>query len=421
MRVERRRYWNLENVAAAGLSDPLKGSDEDLVSALEELLVDAVGRQMMADVPLGAFLSGGIDSSLVTALMVRANRGPIRTFSIGFDEDAFDESKHAAAIAAHLGTVHTPLTVTAQDALKAAPSIVDHYDEPFSDHSQIPTFLLARLTREHVTVALSGDGGDELFAGYNRYQLAGRKWAHVAAVPKSARALAARLMMLPAPQFYDALARLVPGSRNFQAGDKVAKLASILPFGVEEVFQRLVSVNPDADALVGCMGYPAFGGSPPDGLAPVARMQFADTLAYMPDDVLQKVDRATMAVSLEARPPLLDHRVVEFAWRLPERALIRGGETKWILRRVLERHVPRALFDRPKMGFGVPLADWLRGGLRDWGGDMLGSADYGGGIIDPTGPRRMWDEHQGGRRDHAYRLWPFLIYEAWRRRWVVDG
>jgi len=416
-RIARDLYWSLAEAAEAGMANPLEASDAEATEMLAALLGDAVSHQMISDVPLGAFLSGGIDSSTVAALMVAAGKGPVRTFSIGFEEFGFDESKHAAAVARHLGTAHTELTATAGEALGVVPSLPEMYDEPFADSSQIPTHLVSRLTRGYVTVALSGDGGDELFAGYNRYVMAGRRWPQIARIPKPLRtALAAGIRATPGAAF-DAAERLLPGLPG-QLGDKALKGASVLPLDAEGLYRRLVSQVPDPGVHLSAPELQTDFAEPPEELGLIDRMRFRDTLTYLPDDILQKVDRASMAVALEARPPLLDHRVVEFAWRLPARHLIRGGKSKWLLRQVLDRHVPAELIDRPKMGFGLPLPEWLRGPLREWAAGLIEAPDYGGGLLRPEPARRLWAEHTGGRRNHAYQLWTLLSFEAWRRRWA---
>lgn len=417
--LERRVYWSATEAARHGLSQPFEGDDTAAVDALENLLTDAVGRQMVSDVPLGAFLSGGIDSSTVAALMCRAQRGAVRTFTIGFAEPGYDEAKHAARVAAHLGTEHTELTVTAADALALVPRLADIYDEPFADSSQIPTHLVSVLTRRHVTVALSGDGGDELFGGYNRYVFSARWGRLLARVPHSARAgLAAALRRLPAESLHGLL-RCLPGLPPL-AADKLLKAAEILPLDSDGIYRRLVSQIGDIAPLIPGVVEPRwpFDGDPLAGCGDaIDRMQILDTTTYLPDDILTKVDRASMAPALEVRVPLLDHRVVELAWRLSRGMKIRGGTGKWALRQVLARHVPRELVERPKQGFGVPLATWLRGPLRDWAEDLLDPSRLGAPFA-PGPVRRMWAEHLGGRRNFAYGLWNILMFEAWRRRWA---
>jgi asparagine synthase (glutamine-hydrolysing) len=424
-RVTRRQYWSLSDVAMAGLANPWAGSDGDAAVALDALLSEAVSAQMISDVPLGAFLSGGIDSSTVVALMVGAGKGPVRTFSIGFSDFGFDESIHAKAVAQHLGTVHEELTVTAADALQVVPQLADIYDEPFADSSQIPTHAISRLTRARVTVALSGDGGDELFGGYNRYALTDGPLARLTRLPLPLRQSAAALLNAIPPSAADALAQFAPRKlRPAQPADKLKKLAEIMLLEGDAVYLRLVSQCPNPAALThGLTEHPIalrWDGQSGRNNA-LERMQLFDTATYLPDDILQKVDRASMAVSLEVRPPLLDHRVVEFAWRLPKHLRVRNGETKWLLRRVLDRYVPRELVERPKMGFGVPLADWLRGPLRDWAEDLLDPQRLGGGFLDVRAVRQLWADHVDGGRNWAYALWTILMFEAWRRRWKNDA
>lgn len=422
--LERRTYWTLDAVARAGRAAPRRETDAEATDALEALLIDAVGRQMIADVPLGAFLSGGVDSSTVAALMVAANKGPVRTFSIGFPDFGFDEAPHAAAVAAHLGTQHTAMTVDGAKALAVIPRLPEMYDEPFADSSQIPTHLVSALTRDHVTVALSGDGGDELFAGYNRHLFAARMWPRLQRIPGPLRRALAWLLTRPSPALVDGTVGRLPGMPP-QLGDKLGKIASVLPGGLEAAYTALVAQVRDADRYLtpdarhAARTVPGLEG--PADFSPVDRMRFADMTTYLPDDILQKVDRASMAVALEARPPFLDHRVVEHAWALPADRLIRDGRTKWLLRQVLYRHVPQNLIDRPKMGFGVPLAAWLRAPLKEWAGDLLHGADYGGGMLRPEPARALFAEHLSGRRNHAPALWTLLMLEAWRRRWNAPG
>lgn len=417
------RYWDARQAALAGLSDPLRVCDSELINQLETLLKDSVRRRMVADVPVGAFLSGGIDSSTVVALMQAADAGPVRSYSIGFDIDGYDESKHAAAMARHLQTEHTELTVTSQQALDVIPRLADMYDEPFADSSQIPTYLVSAMTRQHVTVALSGDGGDELFGGYNRYQLAQRFWGILSRFPRPVRhGVAAALRALP-PDRWTSLFKIVPaGLKPAQLGDKLHKVASVLNLDdADAIYRRLVThwepaaAMPGAAEIKGPLWDPTVAKDFPGFLE---RMQFLDLVTYLPDDILTKVDRASMAVGLEARVPLIDHRVVEFAWRIPRSALIRDGVSKWPLRQILYRHVPPELVDRPKMGFGIPLGEWLRGPLRDWAETLLADQRLReAGLLDASRVRRAWSEHLSGTRNWQYLLWDVLMLEAWRERW----
>ena len=420
------RYWDARAVGRAGLAAPFALSDRELTDQLEALLKDAVGRRMIADVPLGAFLSGGIDSSLVVALMQAQSSGPVRSFSIGFEEAGYDEAPHAKAVAAHLGTEHTELYVSSAHALETIPRLPDWYDEPFADSSQIPTFLVSEMTRRHVTVALSGDGGDELFAGYNRYFLGARLWRQLGWLPAPARRAMAGLIGAVPVAGWDRLAGLLP--RRLappQAGDKARKFADILGLAdAGAVYRRLVSSWENPELLLPGVAEPkgplwdeALAREFPDL---VTRMQLLDILTYLPEDILTKVDRASMAVALEARVPILDHRVVEFAARLPLSARIRDGQGKWLLRRVLDRYVPRALIERPKMGFGIPIDSWLRGPLRDWSESLLDPSSLAEAGLDPAPVRRIWQEHLTGGRNWQYRIWTILMLQAWRRRWL-DG
>jgi len=417
-------YWSGAHVAVAGVSHPFAGTAEQAVDALEALLKDAVQWQMMADVPLGAFLSGGVDSSVVVALMQAQSSRPVKTFTIGFNEEGYDEAVHARAVAKHLGTEHTELYVSAEQALAVIPRLPLLYDEPFSDSSQIPTFLVSQLARQHVTVSLSGDAGDELFCGYNRYQIASRLWRKLSALPLPVRRLAARALTGISPQSWNRLAGALAGwmpqaARLANLGDKLHKGAGVLSSrSVDALYLGLVSHWQDpASVVLGCTEPPTLlTGNRPDlaGLDSVQRMMALDMLTYLPDDILVKVDRAAMAVSLETRVPFLDHRVVEFAWSLPQSMKRRDGQSKWALRQVLYRHVPRALIDRPKMGFGVPLDSWLRGPLREWAEELLGAGRLrqdGFFAVEPI--RKMWEEHQSGRRNWQYHLWDVLMFQSW--------
>lgn len=417
------RFWDARQIALRGLAQQYSGSDEELTDQLETLLQDAIGRRMIADVPLGAFLSGGVDSSTVVALMQRANAGTVKTFTIGFDIAGFDESAHARAIAQHLGTEHTEMTVTAREALDTIPTLADWYDEPFADSSQIPTFLVSMMTRRHVTVALSGDGGDELFAGYNRYLWAQKIWRAVSLLPRPLRRAAAAVVTSVAPERWTRWGTALPNVLRLpQIGDKLHKIAGLLDVeDADALYRRLITHWEPATIMPGIRenrGVLWDATVRKDFPELLERMQFLDLVTYLPDDILTKVDRASMAVALEARVPLIDHRVVEFAWRLPRRMKIRDGQSKWLLRQVLYRHVPHELIERPKMGFGVPLGDWLRGPLRDWAEHLLDERRLREeGLVDPPLVRRYWSEHLEGRRNWQYLLWDVLMLEAWREKW----
>jgi asparagine synthase (glutamine-hydrolysing) len=418
------RYWDARAVARDGMHRPLEGGDAELTEQLETLLTDAVGRRMIADVPLGAFLSGGIDSSTVVALMQAARSGKVKTFSIGFEIPGFSEAHHAAAVAQHLGTEHTELTVTPDEALGVIPRLPDWYDEPFADSSQIPTYLVSAMTRKHVTVALSGDGGDELFAGYNRYQLTQQFWQALSLMPKALRRTAAAAITAVRPDRWNALLSALPARLNLpQVGDKLHKAAAVLQQdSADEIYRRLVShwepseIMPQAHEPRSILDDEKLATEFADLMS---RMQFLDLVTYLPDDILTKVDRASMAVALEARVPLIDHRVVEFAWRLPRETKVRDGTSKWILRQVLYRHVPPELVERPKMGFGIPLGEWLRGPLRDWAETLLDEKRLReAGLLDHAMVRRFWQEHLAGSRNWQYLIWDVLMLEAWRERWA---
>jgi asparagine synthase (glutamine-hydrolysing) len=420
-RVDHRRYWNLLEVASQPPDSAM--SDAEATDALEALLKDAVAGQMVSDVPIGAFLSGGVDSSTVAALMQKASPRPIRTFTIGFDAVGYDESAAARAVARHIGSDHLELVAQPKDALDLAPAMAEHYDEPFADASQIPTCLVSHLTRQHVTVALSGDGGDESFAGYNRYE-AQRLWQRLMVLPAPLRRLFAGAVLAVPPQRWDALFAAA-GSKLPLAGSKMHKFATISTAdSIQELYRRLVSqwrdpglVVPDGVEPAGPLDDTQLPARLPD---PLQRLQYLDLATYLPDDILAKVDRASMAYSLEARVPLLDHRVVEFALRQPSHRKQRDGRGKWLLRQVLYRHVPAELVDRPKAGFAVPIDAWLRGPLRPWAEDLLSEKSLRDtGLVQPAPVRAAWAAHLSGRRSLHYPLWCVLMAQSWHRRWMA--
>ena len=418
------RYWSAAAVAVAGSAAPFAGSPKQAVDALEVLLKSAVLQQMMADVPLGAFLSGGIDSSTVVALMQAQSSRPVKTFTIGFSEQGYNEAVHAKAVAKHLGTDHTELYVSPKQALDVIPRLPTLFCEPFSDSSQIPTFLVSQLARQQVTVSLSGDAGDELFCGYNRYLLANKVWQKISVLPTSSRRLAARGLTALSPSRWNALLGpvqgLLPGTlRLANLGDKLHKAAGVLESdNLDALYLGLVSHWDDPSSVVigGTEPPTLLSGNAPalDGLDDIQRMMAMDALTYLSDDILVKVDRAGMGVSLEGRVPFLDHRVFEFAWTLPQSIKLRDGVGKWVLRQVLYRHVPKELIERPKMGFGVPIGDWLRGPLRDWAENLLDEARLQReGYFYPTLIRQKWAEHLSGLRNWEYHLWDVLMFQAW--------
>jgi len=415
-------YWSALVHADAGVRDPLAfGSDAEATDALDDLLRQAVAGQMVAEVPLGAFLSGGVDSSTVVALMQMQSAMPVRTFSIGFHVDGYDEAQHAKAVAHHLGTDHTELYVSPSDALGIIPKLPTIYDEPFSDSSQIPTYLVAQLARQYVTVSLSGDGGDELFGGYTRYFLAARIWRTLSRTPRILRTLAARVILgtsLPSwDRLYAFMAPLIPDTlRLATPGHSLHKGARLLTADDGMALYRgLVSHWEPSELVLGAGELnSAFSGESLSLPCLTEMMMALDAVSYLPDDILVKVDRAAMAVSLETRVPLLDHRVFEFAWRLPLHYKVRGGVGKWLLRQVLDRYVPRKLVDRPKMGFGVPIDAWLRGPLREWAEELLDETRMRReGYFDPGPVRRKWNEHVSGKRNWQYHLWNVLMFQAW--------
>jgi len=414
-------YWSLAEAAARGAAKPFRGTDEDALSEFEHIFSSAVKGQLMSDVPLGAFLSGGIDSSTVVALMQGLGGGATKTFTIGFSEDAFDESSAAREVARHLGTDHSELIVTPAEALGVIPRLPSIYDEPFGDASAIPTWLLAGLARRDVTVALSGDGGDELFAGYSRYHRTSLLWSRAAGLsPNSRRAAGLALRAIPDAALQRLLMRLKIGDFPHLFSDRVRGFRTAVGAdSVNALYDVRISNWPDPAMVLKSPLAPTMSwasGAPFERENPTERMMAFDTRSYLPDDVLVKVDRAAMSHSLETRVPLLDHRLVEFAWSLPHRFKVREGESKWLLRQLLYRHVPRALVDRPKQGFGAPIHEWLRGPLRSWAEDLLSAS-----ALEREGPfradpiRELWRQHLSGRANWQHRLWPILMYQEWDR------
>jgi asparagine synthase (glutamine-hydrolysing) len=424
-------YWSGARQVEAGVAAPFAGTADEAVDQLDTLLKDAVGAQMMADVPLGAFLSGGVDSSTVVALMQAQSSRPVKTFSIGFHEEGYNEAEYAKAVAKHLGTEHTELYVHAEQAQAVIPRLPSMYDEPFSDSSQLPTFLVSQLAKQHVTVSLSGDAGDELFCGYSRYQLAAKLWNTINAAPMPLRRLAARgitgISVESWTRAAGSLARCLPRSlRLANTGDKLHKGAKVITSAsLDALYLGLVSHWDDpASLVIGATEPPTLsqGDAPAfPGLDGIQRMMALDLLTYLPDDILVKVDRAAMSVSLETRVPFLDHRVVDFAWRLPQSMKLRDGASKWALRQVLYRYVPKALIERPKMGFGVPVGAWLRGPLREWAETLLAEPRLRSeGFFDAAQVRRKWQEHLSGQRNWQYHLWDVLMFQSWLEQQSAD-
>lgn len=419
-----RPYWSAEEAVRHGLEEPFEGSEKEAIRHLDTLLRDAVKMRMVADVPLGAFLSGGVDSSTIVALMQQQSQRPVKTFSIGFPDEAYDEARHAAAVARHLGTDHTEFYVSAEEAMKVIPHLPKFYDEPFSDSSQIPTYLVSALARRYVTVSLSGDGGDELFGGYKRYFLWGRVWNAAQWAPAYVRDAVAWSLRRVGVERWNrilgtAFRSVASGRHMVSAGEKVEKLAQIL--SAKDSFSRyqvIVSDWESSDSAV------REGVTPPSILRQrcagtefrdfCMQMMFLDAVTYLPDDILVKLDRAAMAVSLEGRIPFLDHRVVEFAARLPMSLKVRRGGGKWILRKILQQYVPHELIDRPKKGFSLPIGEWLRGPLRDWAEDLLREnrlkedGYFHAGIV-----RNVWEDHLSGQRDLRHHVWALLMFQAW--------
>ncbi|MDO8334791.1 MAG: asparagine synthase (glutamine-hydrolyzing) [Nitrosomonas sp.] len=416
-----KNYWCLAEVVAQGAAAPFVESDMDAIAVLDSQLKQSVGLQMMADVPLGAFLSGGVDSSTVVALMQAQSIRRVKTFSIGFDEQEYSEANYAKAVAQHLGTEHTELYVSSAEAMQVIPMLGRIFDEPFADSSQIPTFLVSQMARQHVTVSLSGDAGDELFCGYNRYALADI-WGRIEKVPFGVRRMAGQLVKSIAPSIWDVFLKRVANCVTLPVNmsEKLEKLATQLVSvnDVNELYYSLVSKIDNSEQVVMGAKEPATWlteiGMKSSFNDPKLHMMFMDAMTYLPDDILVKVDRAAMANSLETRVPLLDHRVIEMAWALPMAMKVRDGKSKWILRQVLYQYVPEKLIERPKAGFAIPLGDWLRGPLRDWVEALLDETRLQQeGFFNAKHIRAAWQAHLKGKRNNSTFLWNILMFQVW--------
>ena len=415
--VKPKPYWSLEYIAKNAINNIYRGSPNEAISDLEGLLNSSVQEQMRADVPLGVFLSGGIDSSLIASIMQSQSLKPVKTFSIGFNEEAYNEAIYAKEIAKHIGTEHTEMYVSSNEARDVITKLPQLYDEPFSDSSQIPTYLLSKLTSESVTVSLSGDAGDELFGGYNRYLLTNKILNTTKFMPVSMKKFISLSMTTISPKVWDKI--LYQFFRMSLSGDKIHKLASILPLNSsEKMYYNLISHWHNSESVViGSSGITAPVMDMNNHLdlgSDEQNMMYLDTISYLPDDILTKVDRAAMSVSLETRIPFLNHRVVEFSYQLPLSLKIHNGESKWILRQLLDKYIPRNLVERPKMGFGVPIDSWLRDPLRDWAESLLDESrliEEGFFYVEPI--RKKWKEHLSGKKNWQYLLWDVLMFQAW--------
>ncbi|GEP43766.1 asparagine synthase (glutamine-hydrolyzing) [Brevifollis gellanilyticus] len=417
-------YWNLRQVIEHGYDHPFAGTEKEAIDTFESLLKEAVGMRMVADVPIGAFLSGGVDSSLIVAMMQAQSSRPVRTFTIGFDVPEYNEAEFAKEVAAHLKTDHTEMYMTGQNALDTIPLMPGMYDEPFSDYSQIPTYLVSKMARQHVTVSLSGDAGDELFGGYERYFVGRNLWNKFAWMPPALKKLTASALTMFSPDSLNAMGAvfrpvLPLRVRHGPFGDKLHKLAEVVAApGMESLYltlmshwkkpEQLVINGRDRDSsITDQTGWPRVSDF-------THRMMHLDMETYLPGDILTKVDRAAMSVSLESRIPLLDTNLIEFAWTIPFSMKVRGGKGKWLMRETLYRHVPKRLIDRPKRGFGVPLEHWLRGELRDWAEDLLSESRLKReGYFNPAPIGKKWQEHVDGTRNWHFYLWDVLMFQAW--------
>lgn len=419
--IKKTQYWSLHDIAN---KKAFLKTESELIEGLDEVLHDAVRGQMMADVPLGAFLSGGVDSSLIAAIMQAESHSAIETFTIGFNDTQYNEAEHAKAIAEHLGTRHTELYIDEEQVLGTVDSLASIYDEPFADPSQLPTYILCKMAKKHVTVCLSGDAGDELYQGYNRYLYAEKVWNLIRYLPAVIRGQLAKGLLNLNPKLFDkfveGLSRVLPILVSVKTGDsmiKLQKIAALMDVGnFEALYTLLLSFNKHPEGvLVKGLREESMNELPLDGWDSVEEyMMYRDQAHYLQDDNMVKLDRASMAVSLEARVPLLDHRVVEYSWRVPTEFKLRDNKSKWLLREVLYRYVPKDLIERPKMGFSVPIAAWLRGPLREWAEELLDTDKITRqGYFEPDVVNGYWLEHQLGRFDRSMNLWPILIFQSW--------
>lgn len=424
---EPKPYWSAYDIINREIDNSFRGNEDEAIEHLEILLKDSIKNQMISDVPLGAFLSGGIDSSLVVSLMQIQSSIPVKTFTIGFNEERYNEAKNAKEVAMHLGTDHTELYVSPEEAMNVAYHLPDLYDEPFADSSQIPTYLVSKLAKSRVTVSLSGDAGDELFGGYNRYFLTERIWRKIGLLPNGIRNNLSKIAKSVSPETWDRVMSIMspalPKKYNFRLfGDKIHKLADILSSRTPyDMYFGLVShwKNPTMLVLGSNELQNILSQNDKDFSSFNIKelMMYLDLVTYLPDDILVKVDRATMGVSLESRVPFLDHRVVEYAWSLPLAMKIKNNQGKWPLRQILYKYVPKKIIERPKMGFGVPIDDWIKGPMREWAEDLLAEKNIKDeGYLNSDLIHQKWHEHLSGNFNWQYNLWGVLMFEAWLKK-----